>query len=1103
MKKAARISVYSLLLLTVIFFSLPYAVKLEPVQAELKERLNSRFGVRADIAKVTWQWLPSPRVSLYKVGLSHQRLNISSSYGAVCPDIVGLIRRRPAVRLILEQPEIIVKSLRDDAGRKEKSGVDRKPSLPFVSLYIKNGHLLLPSDGFLKKLATQAPHLEIFEIDAEIAPSHDGFNVKSFFRPFFADRIASHVSLKKQRHRETGELKNYWRLDISGENIDLTAAREKVLLLFGEHNVARKICDIVRGGRAKTGRYIFQGYNRDFKNPDAMIISAFADNVDIHVPKIKLPLEQCSGPILIKDSALTGEFLSARLGNSIGRNGSIILNVFGRRDSAFRFAADLDADLKELRGWLINNLLFSQKPIVNELQKISNVQGRAKGRLHIGDSLGHFFAKVDVSESDGLVEYRRFENPVQLKKGIMTFYPDKLTWRGVSGRIGPQQIDDSEGSVFWKDDISVEVNKIDARLDAGPFLEEATSFPAIRKGLEPLIHSAAGLLEIKNMKVHGSLKDIKNLEYDFTAATDGLMVDTPLLPDQARIQTSEARIGSNRAVLLPVAVEMSGQRLMLETDLFHTAWKNFSGSLKITGTIEQEMAGWVKEKNWIPGPLFPGAPCLLDPLMVSFNKNKLNITGKIVSARSTNSITTQLDLIVSENLVDLKNLAVSSGGDNARMWLRLDRGERPGLKAGFAGGLKKEALDIILANNRFLTGELRGNCELEYYFHRAAANRLKGDLKASGCVLPVKNNRIVIDKAAIGGHQSIITINQADLRLNDEYVTIDGRLYFFDDADTMADKADIKTDLNLKSDYVSAKNIQRLFYGLKGVFADSDFFENPLPQSGDPAFLAGNINFDIKEFQYNPDKEIFALAVKEFTGHDLSGAIILRQPGDMISVFILSGNVCGSNVTGIISVPPETTALTFHTGAGTESDALELLSCLGIEGARISGGYSLDAAIRGTLGNWTGGHVKFRSEKGRMHGLTIISKILTILNVTELLSLNTLKSFFTTGYPYSEMQVSGKIKDNMMTVDETKIIGEGLDIFINGTVDLDTTDLDLAANVKPFKTIDSIITLIPYVGKTLGEGEKSIAFIPFKIKGNLKEPDVFLISGPQAGEKPR
>jgi len=91
------------------------------------------------------------------------------------------------------------------------------------------------------------------------------------------------------------------------------------------------------------------------------------------------------------------------------------------------------------------------------------------------------------------------------------------------------------------------------------------------------------------------------------------------------------------------------------------------------------------------------------------------------------------------------------------------------------------------------------------------------------------------------------------------------------------------------------------------------------------------------------------------------------------------------------------------------------------------------------------------------------------------------------------MKISGKIADNILTIDETQVLGEGLDIFFKGTIDLKTTALDMVAYVKPFKMVDSIVTLIPYVGKKLGEGEKSVAFIPFKIKGDLGDPDVFLI----------
>ncbi|MFW6237576.1 MAG: hypothetical protein ACOC3F_04245, partial [Desulfosudaceae bacterium] len=58
---------------------------------------------------------------------------------------------------------------------------------------------------------------------------------------------------------------------------------------------------------------------------------------------------------------------------------------------------------------------------------------------------------------------------------------------------------------------------------------------------------------------------------------------------------------------------------------------------------------------------------------------------------------------------------------------------------------------------------------------------------------------------------------------------------------------------------------------------------------------------------------------------------------------------------------------------------------------------------------------------------------------------------------------------------------------------LDSGQLDLLMFVKPFSTIDAIITTIPLVGKDVGAGQQSIAFIPLNVGGTLDDPRFYLL----------
>jgi hypothetical protein len=540
---------------------------------------------------------------------------------------------------------------------------------------------------------------------------------------------------------------------------------------------------------------------------------------------------------------------------------------------------------------------------------------------------------------------------------------------------------------------------------------------------------------------------------------------------------------------------MAGQRLTLEADLSHTLWRGMSGSLKISGTIEERMARWIKEKGWIPAMVFPRTPCQVEPLMISFQGKAVSLNGAIISGQGADSVTSRLEVEAAEGRVDLKKVVIASPDETAEIRLLLDRPQSPGLAVMFTGNLQKKTLDTILEDNRFLNGKISGNCELNYDFTRASGHRFKGNLEASGSTLFIKDSRITINNAVVSGQDAFVEIRKADLNLNDEFVFVDGRVRFPEDGGT-------RIELNARSGYLSAANLKRLSTDLKNLFKERDAASSSSSPATSPLngmAATGIINFDVNIFQYNPESEpstaqtIVDSTAREFTGHDLTGTVNLMQPGNRVSVSILSGSICAAAISGIVGLPPEKTALTFLSGAREKNDAQQLLDCLAIKDRKISGAYSLDVVIEGMPGNWTGGHVDFRVKDGIMKGMVILSKIFTLLNVTDLISLNVVRNFFTLGFPFSEIKVRGKIADNILTIDETKIIGEGLNIFFKGTIDLKTTAMDLVAYVTPFKTIDSIVTLIPYVGKKMARGEKSVVFIPFKIRGTVKNPDVFLL----------
>jgi len=55
-------------------------------------------------------------------------------------------------------------------------------------------------------------------------------------------------------------------------------------------------------------------------------------------------------------------------------------------------------------------------------------------------------------------------------------------------------------------------------------------------------------------------------------------------------------------------------------------------------------------------------------------------------------------------------------------------------------------------------------------------------------------------------------------------------------------------------------------------------------------------------------------------------------------------------------------------------------------------------------------------------------------------------------------------------------------------------DSDMIVMVAPLKTIDTIVSKVPLLGKAVGGKDAAIVAFPVKIKGQIKDPEVTVLS---------
>ena len=90
--------------------------------------------------------------------------------------------------------------------------------------------------------------------------------------------------------------------------------------------------------------------------------------------------------------------------------------------------------------------------------------------------------------------------------------------------------------------------------------------------------------------------------------------------------------------------------------------------------------------------------------------------------------------------------------------------------------------------------------------------------------------------------------------------------------------------------------------------------------------------------------------------------------------------------------------------------------------------------------------------------------------------------------------------ENLLILDKAVMDGEGMDIMAQGNINLQTLDTDLTFFIVPFKTIDKIINMMPLVGRIIGGKKRHIVTYPVKVTGNLRDPQLSVLSPTAIGK---
>ena len=296
----------------------------------------------------------------------------------------------------------------------------------------------------------------------------------------------------------------------------------------------------------------------------------------------------------------------------------------------------------------------------------------------------------------------------------------------------------------------------------------------------------------------------------------------------------------------------------------------------------------------------------------------------------------------------------------------------------------------------------------------------------------------------------------------------DSRLTFGGDIGLIEN--DVRLDSTISADAIDWNRLDTLldYIAKKGTGSD---------QSPDKGRVLGTLKVQTEKFVYD------TLAFEPLE------AEVTFKP-EKVVIAIQQALLCGINIRGLLNVYEQTLEVYLVPSAG-DQDLAASAACLTGEKKTATGTFSLSGELLSKSKpqdflQSLSGNVSFKAKDGRIYRLGLLSKILSILNVTEIYR-GEVPDLTGEGFAYRTMTSNAKIKGGKIKLQECSIDGVSMGIACEGKIDFVEKKMNLTVLVAPFRTVDRIVDLIPLVGHVLGG---KLISIPFKAKGDLKDPNV-------------
>ena len=858
-------------------------------------------------------------------------------------------------------------------------------------------------------------------------------------------------------------------LVIRGRGIDVPSVRKVALSLMGGHHTVQKILHIVRGGEVPS--ITFRSHGPDLgalDDLDNMVIQGSLKKGTIVIPHDLLTIQDAGGRVTISKGILKGEDLVGRLGNSRVLGGTLKLGLRGGELPLY-LEAKVDADLSQLPRVL--GRVLKGGILLSEIRHVKGIRGRALGRLVLGETTRVKRVEVEARLQNLSCRYDRVPYPIKVEDGTFTYKGSHIEVKGLRGSVGRSTFSRLSARIAWGREsgspsgLYLRVSSMEGSLVLDEIYPWLVSYKGVREALAPF-SSMKGVLRVASLTLHGPPLHPEKWKFQLQGGVQDFSMDFVLFPDTLRVKR-----GLLSMTPKTLAFKDCEARLLDTTSVVSGTLEDYIQGVRrlelfIGGEVGPRAAGWIYRFVGLPREFRVKAPFALKGGRLSWERGgKTDFSGRI----SVGNARADVDLELLGNLLLVRRLVLAGPGSLATIGVTF-QGDT--LSLNFKGSVTREVLDTLLEKNLILKGQMKGDFALYLDLGKMADFSAKGDLEVQGLTyLWGVRMPLGIEEARVKACGTGLDIEKASLSLKHSSLEVVGK------AKLVGER--LRLDLDLSSPSIDMKEIE-------------DFFsrgESATPRKKWDLPLEGEVR-----------ARVFSLFYQGYTWSPVKARVLLFP--NRVEVVVEKALLCGISTPGTITFVPGRMALDLKVKA-RRRDFDSAVSCLFGKEHLVRGTFSLKGYLKGLgeedpLAEDSRGEFRFKAKDGRVYRLTLLSKIFAILNVTEIFR-GKLPDLAKEGFAYRNMEMKARFKNGVLLIDEGFIDGSSMRIFADGKIDFVKNRMNLTVLVAPFKTLDTLLSRVPVLGRILTGKSKTLVSIPVKVTGKLEDPTVVPLSPTAVG----